>query len=111
MSRQPLQRQSRRSFLRRTFAGLTAFSAYHLLGCSARGGGPVAQLQHSGSAAEPEKLSYSAVLTQEGEPGEPLVVSGRIFAPDGKTPVEGVTLYVYHTDARGLYSEDDGNGG
>src|SRR5918998_5364660 len=35
----------------------------------------------------------------------------RFFDADGKTPVEGVTLHVYHTDARGLYSEKDGQGG
>ena len=56
-------------------------------------------------------LSWKTVLVPAGEPGEPLVVSGRIFAADGKTPVEGVTLHVYHTDARGLYSEKDGQGG
>ncbi|MDX1478591.1 MAG: intradiol ring-cleavage dioxygenase [Saprospiraceae bacterium] len=31
-------------------------------------------------------------------------VTGTIFQPDGKTPAEGVILYVYHTDEQGLYS-------
>jgi protocatechuate 3,4-dioxygenase beta subunit len=39
------------------------------------------------------------------EPGEPLIVSGTIYAPDGRTPIEGIKLWVYHTDATGHYSE------
>lgn len=50
----------------------------------------------------------SAVLTGEDENGEPLVVSGTVFAPDGVTPAPGVILYVYQTNARGLYSERRG---
>lgn len=43
-------------------------------------------------------------IAPPGEPGEPLVVRGRVFAPDGQTPVGGVVLYVYHTDEQGLYA-------
>jgi protocatechuate 3,4-dioxygenase beta subunit len=43
------------------------------------------------------------LMTAAGEPGTPLVVHGQVFAPDGKTPAAGVTLYAYQTDARGLY--------
>jgi protocatechuate 3,4-dioxygenase beta subunit len=63
------------------------------------------------SENEPKELSWKTVITSADEPGTPLVVSGRIFDADGKTPVVGITLHVYHTDARGLYSEEDGKGG
>jgi protocatechuate 3,4-dioxygenase, beta subunit len=62
------------------------------------------------SENEPNNLSWKTVIVSANEPGTPLIVRGRIFAADGKTPVEGITLSVYHTDARGLYSEEDGNG-
>jgi protocatechuate 3,4-dioxygenase beta subunit len=38
------------------------------------------------------------------EPGDGLVVSGRVFQPDGKSPAAGVVLYVYQTDHTGLYN-------
>jgi protocatechuate 3,4-dioxygenase beta subunit len=43
-----------------------------------------------------------------GEPGEPLVVSGQVFQPDGRTLAPGVVVYVYHTDAKGLYNPQRG---
>jgi protocatechuate 3,4-dioxygenase beta subunit len=46
----------------------------------------------------------AATLVGPGEPGEPLIVSGQVFRPDGVTPAEGVTLYVYQTDATGYYA-------
>jgi protocatechuate 3,4-dioxygenase beta subunit len=70
----------------------------------------LACVRSNARVSESEALSWKAVLTPANEPGTPLLVSGRIFAADGKTPVEGVTLHVYHTDARGLYSEKDGQG-
>jgi protocatechuate 3,4-dioxygenase beta subunit len=42
-------------------------------------------------------------MVEAGEPGEPLAVAGQVFAPDGKTPARGVTLYAYNTDAQGHY--------
>lgn len=47
--------------------------------------------------------SWKTVLTSKDEPGEPLVVMGTVYLPDGKTPAAGITVYVYHTDAEGYY--------
>jgi hypothetical protein len=44
------------------------------------------------------------VIAPAGEPGERLVVRGQVFSPDGTTPVPGVVLYAYHTDATGHYA-------
>ncbi len=51
-------------------------------------------------------LASSAILVSPDEPGEPLHVSGTVYGSDGTTPVGGVVLYVYHTDARGYYAEE-----
>ena len=52
---------------------------------------------------------WSAVLTTADEPGEPFHVTGTVYGPDGETPVPGVDVYVYHTDADGVYSETNDN--
>lgn len=118
------QELDRRDFLKRaglTLAGLSALSAgaLALTGCGARGNAsaPNNSSAVASSAAvpssdhpPPKNISWQAVFVGEGEPGEPLVVSGRIFKADGKTPLAGAVLYAYHTDARGLYSDQDGNG-
>lgn len=54
----------------------------------------------------PAGTSSHAKTTQAGEPGDPLVVNGQVFAPDGKTPAAGVTVYAYNTDMHGYYGED-----
>lgn len=56
-----------------------------------------------GGPAEP---SWRTVVVKDDELGEPLIVSGTIYAADGKTPVAGAGLYVYHTDASGRYTRN-----
>ena len=55
----------------------------------------------------PPTMSPHITIADEDEPGERLVMSGTIFQSDGKTPVPGVVLYVYHTDNAGYYNKDD----
>lgn len=45
----------------------------------------------------------TAVLIPAGEPGEPLIVEGRVLSAAGK-PVADVPVYLYHTDIQGYYS-------
>lgn len=52
----------------------------------------------------PESVgSIMKIPADEGP--EKLKITGRIFKADGKTPYPNVLLYVYHTDAKGLYSK------
>jgi len=44
-------------------------------------------------------------ITSKDEPGERLIVSGKVLGTDGK-PLAGASVYVYHTDAKGLYTPD-----
>ena len=52
-------------------------------------------------------MSSRITIADVAEPGERMVMSGTIFRSDGKTPAEGIVLYVYHTDNTGYYSKDD----
>lgn len=99
---------SRRSFLGRAGAVLTGVAALNagaltLAGCSSETS-PAVEPSQTGDAPKP--LAWNTVITSKDEPGRPLLVTGRVYGPDGKTPLEGVTLYVYHTDNRGLYPGD-----
>jgi protocatechuate 3,4-dioxygenase, beta subunit len=100
----------RRLFLRGAGAALFGLPALSLsaVGC---GRSPRTLASSTPTEKESAELSWKTLIPPAGEPGTPLVVSGRIFAPDGKTPAGGITLHVYHTDARGLYSDKDGKGG
>ena len=60
-----------------------------------------------GSCNAPEKLSWKTVIPPKNEPGEPLIITGKVFQPDGKTPAEGIVLWVYHTDRTGYYNARD----
>ena len=50
----------------------------------------------------PAAALSTARLTQAGEPGQPLTVSGTVVGVAGK-PIPGASLYVYQTDAEGYY--------
>lgn len=91
----------RRGFLRRGLYGAAGLSVlYASAGCDRSA---AALLPPPGEGVE--TIPSVATLSGWGEPGAPLVVRGRVLRPDGKTPAEAVTLFLYHTDARGLYSE------
>lgn len=54
----------------------------------------------------PRDLSRTTTIVTDAEPGERLVVEGRVFTPDGRTPAPGVIVYAYNTDAQGYYGEN-----
>ena len=49
------------------------------------------------------KLSWTDTLPDYHDNGPRLEVTGTIYKANGRTPAEGVILYVYHTDQSGIY--------
>jgi len=80
------------------FIGLVAIVGLPIAGFSC---GPRAVAEKAGTETG---TSWKTVIVSEKEPGEALIISGRIFAPEGTTPLEGINLFVYQTDATGVYS-------
>lgn len=53
--------------------------------------------------------SWNVKIVSDAEAGEPLIITGTIYSPDGKQPLEGIDLYVYQTDATGVYTTSGGD--
>lgn len=60
------------------------------------------------TVAEKNAPSKITITTKE-EPGEQMTVSGIVYGADGKTPLANASVYVYHTDAKGLYTPGANN--
>ena len=50
----------------------------------------------------PPEAPATGRIAPQGEPGQPLHVSGLVVGPDGG-PISGASLYVYQTDHEGYY--------
>jgi protocatechuate 3,4-dioxygenase, beta subunit len=91
---------NRRTFLRRASSSALTLP---LIGLG------VVELTSCARATGNTPGSWRTSICSDKEPGEPLIVSGTIYAPDGRTPVEGITLSVYQTDATGVYTTRGGD--
>ncbi len=91
----------RRTFLKQASVMALALPALDLtlLGCTSQ-----SQLARAGDDAKAPVAPWKISTVSEKEPGEPLIVSGTIYAPDGRTAAAGISLYVYQTDVTGVYS-------
>src|SRR5258705_5644509 len=78
--------------------------AVGLFGCN-----QTSSLSRSAAAEQRANLPWKTTIVSAGEPGEPLIVSGTIYSPDGRTALEGINLFVYQTDATGRYSTTGGD--
>lgn len=58
---------------------------------------------------EVSNLPSRIALATDDEPGEKMIISGTVYELDGVTPVPDAVLYLYHTDARGIYSDEECN--
>ncbi len=52
-------------------------------------------------AGTPDTLRSAGRIAPAAEPGTPLILEGTLVAEDGETPLPGVIVYAYHTDAGG----------
>ncbi len=53
-----------------------------------------------------ETIPSSARIAPEGEPGEPLTITGTVYDTAGE-PAPGIIIYAYHTDSTGVYPPDE----
>ncbi len=94
-----------------------SFGALSLSGCSAQTDviAQTTRLPYSAgpgsmpcsSCIAPKNISWQTTIATKDEKGEPLIISGTIYQPDGVTSAEGVVLFVYHTDSTGYYNKED----
>lgn len=61
-----------------------------------------APAQPRGETVAPADAPWSARMTPDGEPGEPLVVEGTVTGAGGE-PLAGVSVFAYQTGADGVY--------
>jgi protocatechuate 3,4-dioxygenase beta subunit len=54
-------------------------------------------------AAKPATVGSIARIAPANEPGTPLVIDGRVYQADGRTPAAGITVFAYQTDRTGVY--------
>lgn len=52
---------------------------------------------------KPSRIGWLARIAPESERGSALVINGRVYREDGRTPAAGITVFAYHTDANGHY--------
>ena len=57
-----------------------------------------------------KKLNSIDTLPDFNNEGVKIKITGTIYENDGKTPAEGVIMYIYHTDVNGIYSKGDETG-
>lgn len=108
--------ENRREFLRRAAAAAVAFP--FLLSCRSdtlaqksdtdvftllRKNARAAGTEGMGAIDVPPTVSPKTVLFTEADKGEKMVISGKVFEADGKTPAPNVLIYLYHTDIEGYY--------
>lgn len=114
MRSQQTEELSRRQFIKRAAIVAVALPVLPLGFAAWRGSdkttSPASAQEWAGAADGPLTPTWKTRITDASEPGAPLLISGTIFQPDGVTPAKGITLYVYHTDTKGYYSQETSKG-
>ena len=67
-------------------------------------GVPGAEAQNRGDCQGRQPQTWSITVAAPDEPGQRMVVEGRVLAADGERAIAGATVFVFHTDAEGYYS-------
>ncbi|MEQ8629491.1 intradiol ring-cleavage dioxygenase [Ekhidna sp.] len=66
-----------------------------------------------GANEAPDNTTSNTVIAGKNEAGERIKLTGTVYKSDGITPAENVVLYLYHTNAKGIYprrGNEKGNG-
>jgi protocatechuate 3,4-dioxygenase beta subunit len=58
------------------------------------------------SPEPPPNVSSVGTIAPATEPGQRLIITGQVFAPDGTTAAPNVIVYAYQTDSTGVYRND-----
>lgn len=59
-----------------------------------------------GAIDVPDNVSWKTVFPVTKEDGEPMIISGTVYRPDGKAPAQNTLIYFYHTDKYGIYGRE-----
>ena len=100
--------------IRQALAGvLFAYACW--LGASAQGSAQQVdpeflRMWEAAQRQRPTLLATASRIAPAGEPGQPLVLRGRLLEADGRTPVSGAVIFAYQTDREGRYDRPGGDG-
>ena len=73
--------------------------------CLALALAPDLQAQRDTLCRDRQPTSSSVRIASDEEPGQPMVVSGRVLSGADRQPAGGARLLAFHTDDQGYYSE------
>lgn len=96
-----------------TLSGIAMLALAAPVSTCAQSADPLPDCEWCGTAEAPAELGPRLTIADEAEPGERLLIRGTVFEPDGATPAPGAVLYLYHTNADGIYAtrgDESGNG-
>ena len=65
----------------------------------------VVHAQNRGDCQGRQATGWETQVASDEEPGERMIVSGRVFDSKGLKVLPGVTVFVFQTDAEGYYSD------
>ncbi|MGC2236850.1 MAG: twin-arginine translocation signal domain-containing protein [Pyrinomonadaceae bacterium] len=115
------QTENRRDFLKR--ASLAAVAFPFLINCKSdtmaqktesalelikKNANTSPAVNWCGATDAPDNVSWKTALSKKSEKDEPMIISGTVFQPDGKTPAPNILIYFYHTDTEGFYGRGNG---
>ena len=66
-----------------------------------------------GTNEAPENITWETTIAPANEPGERMTISGTVYNAETQSPAEGIIIYIYHTNAKGIYQkrgDETGNG-